>query len=165
MEDLVAPKGQPQAGLAGAPLRLRRRAEFLHVGAKGRRLHSAAFSLQAAPRQHGSLSQDPCVEPVLDNHAPRFGFTVTKKTGNAVKRNRIRRRLKEALRLSSPLSAQQDHDYVLVARAQILTMPFAELAAELKRALARISDAKHFEQRPRRPMRGNKTSRSDIAKG
>jgi len=69
---------------------------------------------------------------------PRFGFTVTKLSGCAVQRNRIRRRLKEALRLLNPLPARPGHDYVILARPEALGMPFMALQGELVRALGKI---------------------------
>ena len=64
----------------------------------------------------------------LSMDAPRFGFTVTKKVGNSVIRNRIRRRLREAIRLTDPTSPPKPgHDYVLVARIEALTAPFDDM--------------------------------------
>lgn len=72
---------------------------------------------------------------VLDRGEPetqaRVGFTVTKKHGNAVERNRMRRRLKEAVRHSAAFAMKPGHDYVIVARREVLTVPFAELTAQL----------------------------------
>jgi ribonuclease P protein component len=72
---------------------------------------------------------------VLDRQEPdaeaRVGFTVTKKHGNAVERNRMRRRLKEAVRQSAGVAMKPGHDYVIVARREVLQVPFAELAAQL----------------------------------
>jgi ribonuclease P protein component len=105
--------------------RLKKRAEFLNA-AKGQRFHSRCFSLQVVRRAN------------YDSPAPRFGFTVTKKLGNAVVRNRIRRRLKEALRQLPGLSVQPGHDYVIVARQAALREAFLALQGELSRALAEI---------------------------
>lgn len=73
---------------------------------------------------------------VLDRKEPeteaRVGFTVTKKHGNSVERNRMRRRLKEAVRLHAGFAMQPGHDYVVVARRDVLKATFTELAAELK---------------------------------
>lgn len=63
--------------------------------------------------------------------AARVGFTVTKKQGNAVERNRMRRRLKEAVRLSAGFAMQPGHDYVIVARRDILHASFGELQDRL----------------------------------
>ncbi|WP_028749589.1 ribonuclease P protein component [Rhizobium mesoamericanum] len=77
---------------------------------------------------------------VLDRKEPeteaRVGFTVTKKQGNAVERNRMRRRLKEAVRLHAGFAMQPGHDYVVVARRDVLKASFKELAAELKTRVA-----------------------------
>lgn len=101
--------------------RLLRRADFLRV-AKGRRFHTSVFSVQAAVRD------DP-VGP------PRFGFTVTRKTGGAVERNRMRRRLREAVRRAAALEARVGIDYVIVARRPSLEAGFDQLVSEMTRAL------------------------------
>ena len=86
---------------------------------------------------------------------PRFGLTVTKKVGCAVERNRIRRRLREALRTPG-LAAKAGHDYVIVARRDALTAPFAVLVNELSQAL-------EFRGRAAKPSRrvGGRGSRPD----
>ena len=66
---------------------------------------------------------------------PRFGFTVTKKLGNAVVRNRIRRRLKSAIAAISADHAEAGFDYVLVARSAALDRPFEDMLTDLIRAL------------------------------
>ncbi|HET7713993.1 MAG TPA: ribonuclease P protein component [Bauldia sp.] len=69
---------------------------------------------------------------------PRFGFTVTKKTGNAVIRNRIRRRLREAVRLSATEVASPGVDYVLIGRRAALTLPFDRLIDDLRSGLSAL---------------------------
>ena len=105
------------------PVRLRHRSEFLSV-AKGARAHMRLLTLQAL--------RQPMPDP------PRFGLTVTKKEGGAVERNRIRRRLKEALRIVASLHARDNHDYVIVGRKDVLHARFAEIQNELVRALAKV---------------------------
>ncbi len=92
---------------------------------------------------------------VLDRDEPdapaRVGFTVTKKHGNAVERNRMRRRLKEAVRHSAAFAMKPGHDYVIVARREILTVPFAELTAQLvERIKARPKPKRSEETRSRK---------------
>lgn len=70
-----------------------------------------------------------------DAGPPRVGFTVTKKTGNAVQRNRVRRRLKEAVRVHAARDMQPGNDYVIVGRDDVLDAPFGQLAAELSRRI------------------------------
>jgi len=107
------------------PRRLRKRREFLRAAASGLSRGARAFKLQAAAREGG------------DADPPRFGFTVTKKTAGAVGRNRIRRRLKEALRLTGA-SGLPGYDYVFVARPDALTAPFPELTAQIVDGLAKL---------------------------
>lgn len=70
---------------------------------------------------------------------PRLGFTVTKKIGSAVVRNRIRRRLREAARQVFPDGALSGFDYVAIARPAALTADFSALLDDMKRALLRLS--------------------------
>lgn len=70
----------------------------------------------------------------------RIGFTVTKKVGNAVERNRIRRRLREAVRLSEALSPAPQTDYVVVARREALAVAFSRLKADLDSAIRRSAE-------------------------
>jgi ribonuclease P protein component len=109
---------------------LKTRAEFLRVRG-GVRCATLAFVIEARPRLADA-------EVVL---GPRFGFTITKKIGNAVVRNRIRRRLKAALEPLAPTSAQASHDYVVIARQPAFDIPFAQLQKDLERALQRVHHA------------------------
>jgi ribonuclease P protein component len=111
------------------PTRLTKNAQFRRV-AKGARFHGSAFILQSLRRP------DAAVE------GPRVGFTVTRKTGTAVERNRMRRRLKEALRLAPDLCAAPDCDYVLVIRRDALSIPFEQLIGEVTRAFREIAGRK-----------------------
>ncbi len=125
---------------AAEPLgRLRRRAEFQRVS-RGRRRSVEAFTLQAAQREE--RDEGPT--------GARVGLTVTRKVGNAVVRNRIRRRLKEALRATRPLEAQADHDYVLVARREALLRSFFGLVEDIRRGFRAIQ-RKENEPDSRRP--------------
>ncbi len=65
----------------------------------------------------------------------RVGFTVTRKLGDAVRRNRIRRRLKAAVAEVFPERAAAGHDYVLIARRAALTRDYADILDDVKRAL------------------------------
>jgi ribonuclease P protein component len=103
--------------------RLRRRADFL-AAARGTKVTTAAFVLQALERGDGG--------------AIRAGFTVSKKVGNAVERNRVRRRLREIVRLSGAGCLPGGHDYVLIGRRPALSLPFERLTEDFKRALRRL---------------------------
>jgi ribonuclease P protein component len=111
---------------------LKKRAEYLRVR-NGARCATPAFVLEAKVR-----SDEDRARP---KHEPRFGFTITRQVGKAVERNRIRRRLKAAVRETAPGHARGKFDYVLIARRPALTAAFAALVSELVRALARVHRA------------------------
>ena len=77
-----------------------------------------------------------------DGHA-RVGFTATKKLGNAVVRNRVKRRLREVARLGLAAAALAGHDYVLIGRAPAMTRAFADLQSDLISALKRLHRRPH----------------------
>lgn len=77
---------------------------------------------------------------------PRVGFTVTKKQGNAVERNRMKRRLREAVRQYARFAMKDGHDYVIVARREMLNAQFAELTAALSERLGSRPKHKRSEK-------------------
>ena len=72
----------------------------------------------------------------------RVGFTVSKKVGNSAERNRVRRRLREMVRLSTPAAMQPGYDYVLIGRRAALNLPFDRLIEDFARALGRVHGGK-----------------------
>ena len=80
----------------------------------------------------------------------RYGITVTKRIGNAVVRNRMKRRFRELLRSALPEHGLADHDHVLIGRDGGVERDFSKLAEELQAALQRASDGKGDPPR-RRP--------------
>ena len=104
--------------------RLKNRPDFLRA-AKGVRRVARAITLEvcetpAAAAKPGVL---------------RVGFTASRKIGGAVQRNRAKRRLRAAAAAVLPLSGHPGNDYVLVARRDALTRPFAGLLEDLAAAL------------------------------
>jgi ribonuclease P protein component len=80
------------------------------------------------------LTLELCPTPI-EGQVIRVGFTASRKIGNAVARNRARRRLKAAAQHVLPLYGLAGNDYVLVARRETLTRPFGELLSDLETAL------------------------------
>ncbi len=114
-----------------AVARLKRRPEFLAVAASRRKWVAPGLILQAARRPE-DLSLPP---------APRIGFTASRRVGNAVARNRARRRLKAAAEAVLPSDGATGFDYVLVARTATLDRNFSDLVGDLETALARVHAA------------------------
>jgi len=94
----------------------------------GHRWSGPAFMVEARPRRNG-----------CDADNPRFGFTVSRRCGTAVDRNRIRRRLRAAVAELAPHHADPRFDYVLIARAAAKDRPFAQLKSDVIAAFARIN--------------------------
>jgi ribonuclease P protein component len=113
--------------------RLRQRADFL-AAATGGKAPVSGFVLQALNRREDG--------PV------RVGFTVSKKVGNSPERNRVRRRLREMVRLSPPADLRQGYDYVLIGRRAALDLPFERLIDDFIRALSRVHTGKSTSTSP-----------------
>lgn len=119
---------------------LKKRSEFQRVRGGGR-ASSAAFVLEGKAR----------TAPLAGGDIARFGFTITKKLGNAVVRNRVRRRLKAALAEIANAFGDPRFDYVVVARPPSLDRPFADLKADLVAALRRVNGPQRPERVKPRP--------------
>ncbi|UYV15807.1 ribonuclease P protein component [Porphyrobacter sp. ULC335] len=91
-----------------------------------------------------------------DGQGIRFGITVTKKIGNAVVRNRMKRRFRELLRAALPTLGLPDHDHVLIGRAGGVERDFHLLADELAKALERAREGRGDPSGGRRPRKGNR---------
>lgn len=133
----VAPCESPADAVAAAPrpgfpVVLTRRADFLRA-AQARRHGTPGFLLQARRR-------DPAEAPA---DLMRVGFTCSRKLGNAVARNRAKRRLREVARAVLPRAGRTGWDYVLVGRPDAtINRDFAAMTADLDAALARIHGGK-----------------------
>lgn len=107
---------------------LPRRADFLRVAATRRRCVTPGLILQVAPLPDSQRADAPL----------RVGYTASKKVGNAVARNRSKRRLREAVAKIMPQHAREGLDYVLIAREETTARPFDQLLADLRHALRRL---------------------------
>ena len=115
-----------------------KRADFLAAN-RGLRVARPGFVLLARPNSGEGV---------------RYGITVTRKIGNAVVRNRMKRRFRELLRAALPAHGLPDHDHILIGREGGVERDFTQLAEELAIALQRASEGKG--DRPRRPRKGNR---------
>ena len=113
---------------------IRKRADFVAAN-RGLRVARPGFVLLAHP--NGGLGK-------------RYGVTVTKKIGNAVVRNRMKRRFRELLRAALPEAGLADHDHVLIGREGGIERDFAKLRDELSAALSRVAAGKGDKPRPRK---------------
>jgi ribonuclease P protein component len=132
-----APRPRPQAPvrlifMTPRLQRLRQRADFIAT-ASGAKAHATGFVLQSRERR--------------DLAPPRVGYTVSKKVGNAVERNRVRRRLREVVRLTGAQGMQAGRDYVVVGRRAALDLTFSRLIDDMSSALGRVHIAPHGQRR------------------
>ena len=124
-----APAAPSAVSLCPKLVTLQKRADYLRA-ASARRQGTGGFLLQARARDDGSA-------------AVRVGFTASKKIGNAVLRNRAKRRLRALVREILPPLARAGWDYVLVARPEAtVTRDFATLREDLRAALASVHQAR-----------------------
>ncbi len=111
--------------------RLKTRRQFLHVAGAGRKWVAPGLILQVCPHEGDDASSDEAADV-------RVGFTVSRKVGGAVVRNRARRRLRQAAERVMPNQAAGARDYVLIGRRSTIERPFEDLVADLETALARL---------------------------
>jgi ribonuclease P protein component len=104
--------------------RLRKRAEFL-AAASGRRFHTERMTVQGRLRDENGIGL-------------RLGFTVTKRVGHAVERNRIRRRLRAAALDAGRAHADMPADVVVIGRREALSAAYAVLVEDLERAFRAV---------------------------
>jgi ribonuclease P protein component len=114
--------------------RLTKRAEFQAAAGDGRRFRSSCLTVQVLDREE-------------DGAGIRVGLTASRKTGKATKRNRIRRRLRAAAR-EAYAGATMAADVVVVARAEAIDAPYADLVRSLAEALHKARKAKRHPPGP-----------------
>ncbi len=132
-------------------VRLKTRADFLRVAASGRRAVRPGVMLQAAANRSG-----------IDAAAVRVGFTASRKVGNAVVRNRAKRRLRAAAAESLARYGQCGTDYVLIARAGTGERRYMDLLGDLASALRQVTRQADRSDRPDRFL-GTRPSRASAA--
>ena len=122
---MAAKSSRPEFSTLGPPIlaHIRKRADFL---AAARDIRKVA----------GAVTLELTTTPGAETGQLRIGITASRKIGNAVARNRAKRRLRAVARQALPLSGRPGHDYVLVARAGILTRDFQALLGDVTAAMA-----------------------------
>ena len=120
--------------------RLKKRGEFVRASHSG--LHASAPGLVLQAYKRG--------EPENEAGPARVGFTTSKKVGNAVKRNRARRRLRALAEEILLPCARPGVDYVLVGRSVTVDRPFSDLARDLEQAIDRVHSGRAKPRAPRR---------------
>ena len=108
--------------------RLKRRREFLRAAKSGLHASAPGMAVQAYRRPEGDEAAS----------GIRVGFTTSRKVGNAVTRNRVRRRLRAVAEEVLPSLGKERHDYVLVGRSEAKERPFQDLVTDLRSALRHI---------------------------
>ena len=116
---------------------LKTRRQFLHVAGTGRKWVAPGLILQVCPLGEDDTSSDETV-------TVRVGFTVSRKVGGAVARNRARRRLRQVAERVIPNQAAGSCDYVLIGRRMTIKRPFEDLVADLETALVQLGAMQNF---------------------
>ena len=124
---------------------LKKRSDFLRVRAAACHWAAPGLVLQAAPAPAAGDAEGGLM---------RVGYTASRRIGNAVARNRAKRRLRAAVAHVMPASAQCGCDYVVIARAATLTRPFDALIGDLAAALVRVG----VRMRDRAPEGGRRAA-------
>ncbi|MEL6336808.1 MAG: ribonuclease P protein component [Pseudomonadota bacterium] len=132
----IAPSAHPTATVSV----IKKRRDFL-AASRARRHTTAGVLVQGRARRDG--------EPGVDGEAVRVGYTCSKKIGNAVTRNRAKRRLRAAVAEVLPAAAQPGWDYVMVGRpGATVARPFAALKADIAEGLTRVHAPRKPQSRP-----------------
>jgi ribonuclease P protein component len=139
--------------------RLKRRSEFLRVAGIRCKWATPGLILQAAPAPEESPPLSLAINEAgrvssrdVAPFALRVGFTCSKKVGNAVARNRAKRRLRAAAAAILPTHAAPGYDYVLIGRQETLRRPYALLLQDLQTALKRVCANRNGNRAERPPQ-------------
>ena len=117
--------------MAAGFIRLKRRADFLRIAGSGRKKVTPGFVLQADRTPTDTVAKQ-------ENPGMRIGFTVTRKVGKAVVRNRAKRRLRAITQEVLAGHGRPGYDYVLIGRRNTVSRPYGDLVTDLKSALFRL---------------------------
>ncbi len=118
-------------------LKITRSADFQKISKESRKFHAKSLLLLSAKTDQFYFQNKTSGKNAAD--FVRFGLTVSaKNVGNAVKRNQVKRRLREAVRELFPQYAKNHHDYVIIAKREAAAASLEQLSSDLKFCLKRI---------------------------
>ncbi len=137
----TTPLSSPELPKAKALYRLKRRREFLRAAKQGRKWATHGLVLQVLQRT-GQVKDDE-----VEADAVRVGFTVTKKVGNSVIRNRVRRRLRAVAEEVLPGTAASGLDLVIIGRMGTIKRPYPALVKDLQTALRKLKAGRSTEEK------------------
>jgi ribonuclease P protein component len=142
----------PELFVAPAVPHLKRRSQFVRIARTGRKSAMPGLVLQVGRGDARNGAADPAA-------AIRVGLTASRKVGNAVARNRVRRRLRAVAEEILPVHARPGRDYVIIGRVATLQRPFRALLGDLENALKRVG-AYRDEAKPDDGVGGKETVES-----
>lgn len=108
---------------------LKKRSDFLRIASLRKKWISPTVIIQTSPTPREIITKNPII---------RVGYTASKKVGNAVKRNKAKRRLREAVRQVMSSLGHKNHDYVFIARTDTVNLSYQELIRDMKWSLKRL---------------------------
>ncbi len=131
---------------------LKKRSSFLYVR-EGSKWIAPSLVLQTRKRPDVDAHDLDASNGSLSDTLPRFGFTASKKVGNAVKRNRAKRRLREAVRQlaldKGAKPSRTGYDYVLIARQDTIRLSFDDILRDMRFAFSRVHGKRKHSSKKR----------------
>ncbi|MFL2780839.1 MAG: ribonuclease P protein component [Rhodospirillales bacterium] len=112
--------------------KIKKRADFLKASKADFKYIAPSVIVQAREHTNGEIK-------MIGSLTSRVGFTVSKKVGNSVIRNLIKRRLRAAARSLMPKYSMPNHDIVIIGRKKTIEKTFTEILTDLKKALIKLS--------------------------
>ena len=112
--------------------KIKKRADFLKASKADFKYIAPSVIVQAREHTNGEIK-------MIGSLASRVGFTVSKKVGNSVIRNLIKRRLRAAARSLMPKYSMPNHDIVIIGRKKTIEKTFTEILTDIKKALIKLS--------------------------
>ena len=101
---------------------IKKRIDFLKVSKKGKKIFTKGFILQKYKRN---------IDDKIENNVARIGYTITKKIGNAVIRNKIKRRFRAIIKEILNNYLKKNYDYIIIANKKSISMDYKELKQDL----------------------------------